>query len=156
MNRNDAVTARRMLDRKLESLRNPDVPAAPRKGWIRAIREALGMTTAQLARRMGVVQSRIPALEQAEARGAVTLASLEKAAHALDCRLVYVLVPRQPLQELVNHRARRKAEGALAVTRHSMALEAQPVERDDEREQLERLVRELAARGGSALWDDDE
>jgi len=156
MKPDEAITARRMLDRKLASLRDSGSPAAPPRGWIRAIREALGMTTGQLARRMGVVQSRIPALEKAEARHAVTLASLEKAAHALDCRLVYALVPRAPLHELVNERARGKAERALAETRHSMELEAQQVDRDDEREQLERLVRQLAEHGGSALWDDDQ
>src|SRR6056297_2717580 len=101
----ERITARRILDNRLTSLRDSDAPARPPRGWIRAIREALGMTTSQLAARLGVVQSRVPALEQAEAKKTVTLASLEKAANAMDCRLVYALVPRKPLEELVEERA---------------------------------------------------
>jgi len=154
MKPDEAITARRMLDKKLNSLRHSESLVPPPRGWIRAIREALGMTTGQLARRMGVVQSRVPALEKAEASHAVTLASLEKAAQALDCRLVYALVPRQPLQELVAERALRKARQSIASTRHSMVLEDQPVDSADEREQLERLARKLAESAGSALWEE--
>jgi predicted DNA-binding mobile mystery protein A len=112
------------------------------------------MTSSQLAERLGVVQSRVPALEQAEARKTVTLASLEKAAHAMDCRLVYALVPRKPLEELVEDRARLKAKKRLASTSHSMALEAQSVAEADEQEQLKRLTRQLLEKAGSDLWED--
>ena len=114
------------------------------------------MTSAQLARRLGVAQSRIPALERAEAKQTLTLASLEKAAHALDCRLVYALVPRKSLDELVEARARRKAKQRLASTGHSMALEAQSVEAADEHAQLEHLIRRLIENAGAELWEDDE
>ncbi len=82
-------------------LHNTELFARPSRGWLKAIREALGMTTAQLGQRLGVVQSRVVAIEQAEAKGTVTLNSLEKAAQALDCRLVYALVPRQSLEDAV-------------------------------------------------------
>ncbi len=152
----ERATARRTLDNRLTSLRDPEILTRPPRGWIKAIREALGMTTAQLAERLGVVQSRVPALEQAEARKAVTLASLEKAAHALDCRLVYALVPRKPLEELVQDRARRKAKHRLESTSHSMALEAQSVSEADTEEQFKRLTRQLIDKAGSELWEEDE
>ena len=114
------------------------------------------MTTSQLAERLGVVQSRVTAIEKAEAKQTLTLASLEKAAHALDCRLVYALVPREPLEELVEDRARLKARKRLESISHSMTLEAQGVAEADEQPQLERMVQRLLDKPGSELWEDDE
>ncbi|VAX03953.1 hypothetical protein MNBD_GAMMA20-319, partial [hydrothermal vent metagenome] len=91
----ERAVARRQLDKRLNLLRDSESFVRPSRGWIKAIREALGMTTTQLAKRLGVVQSRTVAIEQAEAKGSITLNSLEKAANALDCRLVYALVPRK-------------------------------------------------------------
>ena len=81
--------------------------------------------------------------------------SLERAASALDCRLVYVLVPRQSLESLVEERAREVAGKRMQSVSHSMALEGQRVEARDEREQLDQLASELIDQPGSALWDDE-
>ena len=80
----ERATARRQLDKRLITINKSDALARPPRGWVKAIREALGMTTAQLANRLGVVQSRVIAIEQSEAKGTITLNSLEKAAQALD------------------------------------------------------------------------
>jgi predicted DNA-binding mobile mystery protein A len=145
--------ARKQLDKRLNILRNVDVLARPPRGWIKAIREALGMTTAQLGKRLGVSQPRVPGIEKGEVSGSITLESLERAARALDCRLVYALVPRQPLETLVEDRARELAKKRLRATSHSMALEDQRVDEADEQEHLERLVQKLIAQPGSALWE---
>jgi len=150
----DRASARRQLDKRFAVLQKAELFARPPRGWIKAIREALGMTTAQLAKRLGVVQSRVVAIEQAEAKGAITLNSLEKAANAMDCRLVYALVPRKPLEESVIERAERLAKKRLESTRHSMALEAQGIEPADEQEQLKRMVQSLLDKTGSGLWED--
>src|SRR4051812_40421450 len=100
----------RHLDKRFAALRPLATAPRPPKGWLRAIRDALGMTTAQLARRLGVSQPRIVELEQSEVGGTVTLNTLQRAAEALGCRLVYVLVPERPLAEVVQERARRLAE----------------------------------------------
>jgi predicted DNA-binding mobile mystery protein A len=151
----ERATARRQLDKRLSLLQNMEVLARPPKGWVKAIREALGMTTAQLGRRLGVVQSRAVAIEQAEVKGAVTLDTLEKAAQALDCRLVYVLVPRKPLEMLVEDRAQALARQRLKATAHSMALEDQSVDAADESEQLKALTKRLVEEAGSKLWDEE-
>jgi len=151
----DRATARRQLDKRLSFMNNPEVLARPPRGWVKAIREALGMTTAQLAERIGLSQSRIVAIEQAEAKGSITLNSLERAAHALDCRLVYALVPREPLEERVKDRAFQVAKKRLKSTAHSMALEDQSVAAADESEQLKRLTRRLIEQAGSKLWDEE-
>lgn len=156
MRTQDRATARRQLDQRLSVLRDTQALTRPSRGWIKAIREALGMTTAQLASRLGVSQPRVVAIEKAETRKAITLDSLERAAHALDCRLVYTLVPRKPLGELVEDRAKAKAKQRLQSTSHSMALEAQTVTGTDEEEQLKRLTKRLLERAGSELWKEDE
>ncbi|MEJ0040341.1 MAG: mobile mystery protein A [Gammaproteobacteria bacterium] len=128
--------------------------ARPTRGWIKALREAFGMTTAQLAKRLGVAQPSVVGLEQAEASKAITLKTLERAARALDCTLVYALVPRKPLESLVQERAREVARMRLQTISHSMVLENQRVLEDDERAQLERLAQQLIDGPGSALWDE--
>lgn len=150
----DRASARRQIDKRLAALKSPELLARPPRGWVKAIREALGMTTSQLAKRLGVVQSRAVTIEQAEAKGTITLNSLEKAANALDCQLVYALVPRKPLDELVTGRAKKLAKKRLVSTSHTMALEAQSVGKFDEEEQLKKLVHRLIEKGGSELWED--
>jgi predicted DNA-binding mobile mystery protein A len=156
MHPDERATARRSLDRRLNQLREHQAFERPPRGWIRAIRNALGMTSAQLAKRLGVVQSRVTAMEQAEMRQTLTLASLAKAAQAMDCQLVYALVPREPLEKLVKNRARLKAKEALNHISHSMVLEAQSVAETDEQEQLERMTREMIGGAGPSLWKDDD
>lgn len=154
MRASDRAMARKNLDKRLSVLMNTDLLARPTRGWTKALREALGMTTAQLAKRLGVAQPSVVGLEQAEASKAITLKTLERAARALDCTLVYALVPRKPLESLVQERAREAARKRLQTISHSMALEDQRVLEDDERAQLERLAQQLIDGPGSALWDE--
>jgi predicted DNA-binding mobile mystery protein A len=154
MRSQDRASARRNLDNRLNPLANSDAFARPPRGWIRAIREALGMTTAQLAKRLNITQPSVVGLEQAEAARTMSLDTLERAARALDCTLVYALVPHKPLEQTVQERARERARARLRTISHSMTLEDQRVRDEDEREQLERLVQKLLAGPGSALWDE--
>lgn len=151
----ERATARRQIDKRLQFLQNHDGLARPSRGWIRAIREALGMTTAQLGNRIGVSQPRAVAIEQAEKSGAITLESLERAARALNCELVYALVPRKPLEEMAQDRARELAQRRMKRTRHTMALEDQSTSDDDARQQLNELARRILEKPGSGLWDDE-
>lgn len=155
MRASERVVARRQLDKRLNSLRNQDRLARPPKGWIKAIREALGMTTAQLAGRLGVSQPRAVNIEHAEISGAITLQSLERAAQALDCRLVYTLVPRLPLEALAEERALILARKRLKPTEHSMALEAQSVDSAAAEEQVRQLAARLLEQSGSAIWEQE-
>jgi predicted DNA-binding mobile mystery protein A len=155
MRHEDRASARRQLDKRLNKLRYSDAFTRPPRGWIKAIREALGMTTAQLAQRIGVSQSRAFIIEKAEKEGSITMDSLERAAQALDCRVVYALIPKKPLTDLVKDRARIVAKKRLQSTQHTMALEAQSVDASDEEEQLKQLIRRLIEKSGSELWKDD-
>ena len=154
MRAQDRVSARRQLNKRLNSLRESSFTRPPR-GWIKAIREALGMTTRQLARRIGVGQSRVVDIEKAEISGSITLNSLNRVARALDCKLVYALVPRESLDTMVEKRAMAIAKRRVNAARHTMALEDQSLDEVDEREQINRLARELSEKSGSALWEDE-
>jgi predicted DNA-binding mobile mystery protein A len=123
----------------------------PVRGWVKAIREALGMSTAQLAKRAGVRQPSIVALEQSEAKGSIEIATLRRVAEALDCKLVYALVPNQPLEQTVRERARVFARRRLEPIEHSMALEDQQAPRRDTEALIDEILRETNPR---RLWDE--
>lgn len=126
----------------------------PPRGWIRAIRDALGMTTAQLARRMDVSQPRVVAIEKAEANRAITLKTLERAAEALGCKVVYVLVPSQSLEKIVQTRARTIADKQLSALNQTMRLEDQDIRGKRARRSMrEKLIADLVD-DPSRLWDE--
>ena len=155
MRAQERAAARKQIDKRLNIIQNSEGLARPVRGWTRAIREALGMTTAQLGKRLGIRQASVVGLEKSEASKSITLETLERAAHALDCRLVYALVPRKPLAELVYERAHALAKRRLRSVSHSMVLEDQAVDEEDVKAHLERLVQELMIKRGSALWEDE-
>lgn len=146
--------ARKNLDKRLGFLRDTDL-TSPKTGWIRAIRDALGMSSRQLASRLGVTQSRITPLERAEAHGGATLKTLREAAEALDCTLVYAFVPNKPLDEIVQDRARSKAYDQIGTISHGMLLENQSMTKTQMSEELERMTRDILAEPISHLWDDE-
>jgi predicted DNA-binding mobile mystery protein A len=127
--------------------------ARPPRGWLRTIRDSLGMTAAQLAARLNVSQPRIVEMEKAEQRGAITLDTLERAAQALDCTLIYALVPNGgSLYGLVREQARKVAAETLSRVDHSMRLEGQGVSAKMLKEERERLAEQLLRRP-RRLWD---
>ena len=132
-------TARRRLDQRLVGL---DLGQRPPRGWVRAIREALGMTTAELAQRMGLTQSRVSQIERSEELGSIRLDTLERAAQALNCQVRYVFVPNEPLEEMVQRQARLRAQAEVDAVTHTMALEDQVPEPGV----LDSLVQEMAER----------
>jgi predicted DNA-binding mobile mystery protein A len=142
------------LDTQLKPFRDMEPLIRPGRGWIKAIREAIGMTTGQFARRLGVSQPRVAALEKAEADGVVTLKSLRQAAEALDCDFVYALVPRKPLEQVVKDRARDVAERQLARTDQTMRLENQAVSKARMARARDELAAELL-RSDRRLWADE-
>lgn len=139
-----------------DALRNypaPDIATSPRGGWVRAIREALGMTQVQLAARVGISRQSIQNLEKAEAERRITLDSLDRLARAMKCQVVYSLVPENgSLDNLRKLQANTVAEALLKPTDHSMKLEAQGVS-VNERERQRKLLAEALLRGSSRkLW----
>lgn len=153
----------RNIDRHLRKLSNLDTLNKPSKGWIRTIREALGMTAEQLGRRMLPAQNRKKAkngepgisgnsvlvLERNEAKGSITLDTLERAADALDCTLVYALIPKTELSTIFDHQVEKKFDKVLSETRTTMNLEDQSY--DELLFQKINFANDLAKR--NSIWD---
>jgi predicted DNA-binding mobile mystery protein A len=148
---NDAI---RHLDKRFVTLRPLARAQRPPKGWLRAIRDALGMTTMQLGKRLGVSQPRIVELEQSEVSGSVTLNTLQRAAEALGCRLVYALVPDRPLTDTVRERAELVATRQANAVAQSMRLEDQEVTDREVAKELRRQQAERLLRRPARLWDE--
>jgi predicted DNA-binding mobile mystery protein A len=153
LKRSQRAQARQALDAKVTSI---DVGAftPPPAGWVRAIRDALGMTTRQMAARMGVTAMAVSSLEESERAGTVQLSTLRRAADALGCDLVYTLVPRVGLDEAVHRQAFDRARREIELVDRTMRLEDQGL--DDV--ELARRAREFAAQlvDTSAIWDATE
>jgi predicted DNA-binding mobile mystery protein A len=145
--------ARRRLDQRFQRAAIEHLVARPRLGWVRAIRDALGMSTRQLASRMGVSQPTVVQLEQSEVNGRIQLATLRRAAEALDCDLVYALVPRNgSLEQTVLAQASGRARALVRAVDRSMELEDQAVTDPDETEAaVNRVALQLVA--SRRLWD---
>ena len=145
--------ARKHLDQRLAPLREAEGFVRPPRGWLRAMRDALGMTTAQLAKRIGVDQSRITRLEQAEVDGSVTLKTLRQAAEGLGCTLVYALVPKQSLDEMLHERAGEIADRQIARTDQTMTLENQALSKRALLAERERVIEAILKENPRRLWD---
>lgn len=144
----------RHLDSRFAKLRPLLKTQRPPKGWLRAIRDALGMTTKQFGQRLGVSQPRIVELEQSEVNGTVTLNTLRRAAEALGCRLVYLLVPEKPLAETVRERAELIADRQSSAVEHTMRLEDQAVNDKGVARALRQQTIEELLRRPARLWDE--
>ena len=119
---------------------------------MRAIRESLGMSSAAFARRLGMTPAGVRKLESAEASDSITLASLRKLAQTLDCELQYALVPRTSLVQQVKDRAETVARERLRPIAHSMALEDQAVQGQQNKLQLELAIKDLIEGSRRELW----
>jgi predicted DNA-binding mobile mystery protein A len=151
INRNRRL-ARQRLDSRLTVLPSADKFAVPRRGWLRAVRDALGMTGSQMAARMGITPQSVGDLERSEAQGSIRLSTLRRAAEALDCTLVYAIVPRRPLQEMVRDRARARARRELGYIDRTMELEDQAVDQVGFDERIADYIRENIRE--TELWDE--
>lgn len=140
-------------DRILREAAAAPPPARPRGGWLNAVRAALGVTTRQLASRLGVTHSAVVQAEAAEVSGKISMNQLRQLADALGCDLHYVLLPRTPLAEQVDARAEGKARERVASLTHSMALESQRPEGDFLARQVAEVKDELLRGRRSRLWD---
>jgi predicted DNA-binding mobile mystery protein A len=146
-------TPAQQLDKHFVSLAPLATVLRPERGWIKAVREALGMTTAQLGKRLGVSQQRAAMLEKAETGGSITLKSLEHAAHTLGCRVVYILYPERPLSQTLRMRAEIVAEQQQRAVEQTMRLEDQSVADGDLRSQTRARLMEQLLKRPARLWD---
>ncbi len=142
---------RRILDQKLSQYSKINF-AVPKNGWIKAVREALGMTTAQLGERMKIAASNVTILENREITKTTSLETMERAAKAMSCKFVYALVPDSSLEEVVRTQAKKSAKSLIQEIHHHMKLEKQKVNSEVEKEQVDDLAEEILIKMDSRLW----
>ncbi|MEP7064224.1 MAG: mobile mystery protein A [Betaproteobacteria bacterium] len=133
----------------LEPLRGTSVPPG---GWSQTIRKALGRTLRQQANYIGIAEPTLHESERAEAQGAISLRQLRKLAEYLDCELVYALIPRRPLRDVVEARAEELARKEVLGVTHSMSLEDQQPSSEFVNKQIQERRDELLAGNWSTLW----
>jgi predicted DNA-binding mobile mystery protein A len=143
-----SVRSRELLDGHFDEWQPLRALPRPPHGWVRSVREALGMSTTALGARLGITGGAVTRLEQSEAADRIRLDTLRRAADALGCDLVYVLVPRRPLTAVVRDRARELAHLQVAAVEQTMRLEDQATGKASEME--DQLAERLLERGG--LW----
>ena len=142
----------RQLDAGLAHWRSAALPSRPPSGWIKAIREALGMSSAHLAKRLNLVPSTVLRLETSEADDTITLASLRRVAEALNCELQYALVPKQSIAQTIETQANKIARERMAALTHTMALEAQATSKETVETQVQEMAESLLKGSKRELW----
>ncbi len=129
--------------------------ALPPEGWIRTARKALGMSAAQLARRLGKTRALVSNTEKAELDGAVTLRTMRSMAEAANCSFIYAFVPKESTEVLIRRRAKEKAEQRVIEAGVHMALEQQTLSQTQIESEIERLTEEILREQPGALWNDE-
>ena len=146
---------REQLDTTLKHLEPLKTLVRPGKGWIRAIRNALGMTGEQLASRLNVNKQRVSRIEQDEKLGKVKLETLRNVAEALDCVFVYGFVPRYSLEQTVRNQAGVVAKKRMARSNQTMRLEEQELSEKEKEKALEGLIEDIMNEMPKSLWDEE-
>ena len=145
--------AREQLDKTLDTFYPLMQIAPPRKGWIRSIRNALGMSGEQLARRLGTNKQRVSRIEYDEKLGKVTINTLRGVAEAMDCEFVYGFIPKQSLDKTVRKQARSVAEKRMARSDQMMRLENQELSADEKSKALNNIITDIINTMPRSLWD---
>jgi predicted DNA-binding mobile mystery protein A len=110
----------------LDNFRDAKQTARPVRGWLRAVREALGVSQQEVATGAKVKRQSIIGFEKAEAGDRITLRNLRRVADAMGCELIYAIVPKSgSIQELAEQRTRSEATKRVLSVEHTMALEGQ-------------------------------
>jgi len=144
---------REQLDASLQRFRPLLDITAPSKGWIRAIRDALGMTARQLSERLGVTQQSVARIEKEEIAGSVTIKTMRRIADSLDCVFVYGFVPRTSLEGTIEHQAQQVAARQLSKASQTMSLENQALSREENEKAISDMVNELIRTVPSKMWN---
>lgn len=130
--------------------------APPEGGWLRLIRKALGITSVQLAHKLGVSQSNITRIEKSEADGTITLNTLSRVAQAMNCKIAYALIPEESIDEMLKNRAMSIARKKVGRINHTMRLEGQGLSEKELLREEEALAQELLEGNLKELWEQDD
>ena len=144
----------KQLDSHFISLANLRNTHIPKEGWLKSIRQAIGISTTQLAKKLGVTRQSVTEMEQREANGSITIKSLKEAANAMDLQLIYVLMPKDgSLELLIDRKARELATKIVKRASHTMKLENQENSTERILEAIEERTNQIKNASFKILWD---
>jgi predicted DNA-binding mobile mystery protein A len=130
----------------------------PQQGWIKTVRVALGMSGAALSSQLGMARSGANYLERAEQDGSITLKKLSATAEAMNCKLVYAIVPTAAnghtatIEQLIEQQAQLKAAQLSNYANIQMALESQQLDPKAADGERQRLVQQFVAAQPKDFW----
>lgn len=156
-NKKSHLNQRKLLEKKVQPWLGFRGDRVPPTGWLKAIRGALGINTRQLAARLGVEHSAILQFEEREAKGKVSLETLQRVARAMRCQVIYAVVPEEPfasLEAIMDAQAVEAARAIISRVDHTMRLEQQGLSPEGSNEQIKELADKLKAEVDSSLWGD--
>jgi len=143
------------IDRYLANFDQIKQLPMPKQGWVKYVRNALGMTSLQLAKRLNVSRRRAVMIEQAEIEDSTTLKTLKQAAQAMNCKLVYAIVPQASITQILEEQAREFVKRHLKDVSHHMDLESQSVKNQKAIDaQIDELVQQYLSKATKIIWDD--
>jgi len=129
--------------------------AIPPEGWLCTVRNALGMSAAALARRLGKTRALVSNTEKAELDGGVTIKTMRSMAEAMNCRFVYAIVPKDSVEDIMSTQAQAKAKRQVMEAGKHMALEQQSLSQKQIAFEIERLQHDMLKDIPANFWDDE-
>lgn len=127
----------------------------PEEGWIASVRQALGISAADLGRIVNQTRANISRAERSERNGRATLQSLHKLAEAMGCKFVYAIVPAEgSIEDVLERQARKKARALVEEASMHMALEQQALSEEQREAEVARLAQGFLRDPPADFWSD--
>lgn len=136
----------RMIDRTAKHV--ADV-GFPEKGWIASVRQALGMSAEQVAKRKGVSRNAVYQAERSELDGGVSIKQMHNLAAALGGRFVYAIVPDARIEDLLYRQALKRAKHLVLEEQGHTSWSA-----DDRQDWIEDKAAEILHDFPPDFWED--
>ena len=142
------------LNEKLAQLTGLQHVIMPPIGWIKAIRNGIGMSMEQLGQKLSITKQGVMDIEKREKEGAITIKSMQEIAKAMDMQFIYGFVPNAgSLEQMIETRALEIASKIVERTSTTMKLEDQA----NSKERVEKAIKERASeiinKTPKILWD---
>ncbi|MBI3232762.1 MAG: mobile mystery protein A [Bacteroidetes bacterium] len=126
----------------------------PPAGWIKAIRNTLGMSMQQLGNKLSISKQGVLEIEKREKDGSITIKSLKEIAKVLDMELVYGFVPKDgSLDALIDKKAKELATKIVLRTSNTMKLEDQKNSNKRIQKAIEERAEKIKNETPKILWD---
>ena len=142
---------RRQLDRFYKELKKINLKR-PKEGWVKEVRNALGMSLEDLGKRLGTIKQRVLAIEKSELEGKVTVESLQKTAEAMGCEFIYFIVPKESLADIIETQAELAARSILSQGDKTMKLEKQGMDSNEQKQAIEDMTKKILSEKINKIW----